>query len=315
VYSEFGVDGGLDESLVNQLLAMVDEHNVVAKSFRRVRDCLEQTQNAKVALRLLRHRSTNERANNIPSMDEFAALIVGDFDSSDTGKDIILHSHNGQLQRLPEFHASYMPLQYPLLFPYGEDGFHEKIPLTKSYLDSSTRKRVRVSLREFIAFRIQERHIEHSIILRSRRLFQQFIVDSYSMIESQRLSFIKYNQRKIRSEFLSGIEEAVNRGDVKPASIGSRVVLPSSFTGGRRNIFNNCQDAMAICNKFGYPDLFLTMTCNPNWLEIQRFLHEKDMHANDRPDIACRVFHLKLNDMMADFKKGNFFGKVVASKF
>ncbi|PNX56802.1 hypothetical protein L195_g058384, partial [Trifolium pratense] len=63
---------------------MVDEYNVVAKSFRRVRDCLEQTQNAKVTLRLLRHRSTNERANNIPSMDEFAALIVGDCDSSDT---------------------------------------------------------------------------------------------------------------------------------------------------------------------------------------------------------------------------------------
>jgi hypothetical protein len=102
---------------------------------------------------------------------------------------------------------------------------------------------------------------------------------------------------------------------VKPASIGSRVVLPASFIGGRRYVFNNCQDAMAICKRFGYPDLFLTMTCNPNWLEIQRFLHDKDMCVNDRPDIACRVFRLKLNDMMADFKKGIFFGKVIASKY
>jgi len=280
-----------------------------------VRDHLEQTQNVEVALRLFRHRSTNERTNNIPSMHEVAALIVGDFDYSDTGKDIILHSRNGQLQRIPETHASYMPLQYPLLFPYGEDGFHEKIPLSTCYWDSSTRKRVRVSLREFIAFRIQERHNEQSIILKSRRLFQQFIVDSYSMIESQRLLFIRNNQGKIRSEFMSGIEEAVSRGDVKPTSIGSRVVLPSSFIGGRRYVFNNCQDAMAIRKRFGYPNLFLTMTCNPNWLEIQRFLHDKDVCVNDRSDIACRVFRLKLNDMMADFKKGIFFGKLIASKY
>jgi hypothetical protein len=34
------------------------------------------------------------------------------------------------------------------------------------------------------------------------------------MIESQRLSWIRNNQTKIRSDFLMGIEEAVSRGDV-----------------------------------------------------------------------------------------------------
>jgi hypothetical protein len=27
-------------------------------------------------------------------------------------------------------------------------------------------------------------------------------------------------------------------------------------------------DAMALVRKFGKPDIFLTMTCNPNWDEI-----------------------------------------------
>jgi endonuclease III-like uncharacterized protein len=101
-----------------------------------------------------------------------------------------------------------------------------------------------------------ERTIEDSVILRSRRLFQQFVVDLYSMIESQRLSFIRENQSKIRSDFLAGIEEAVGRGDIVASSIGSQIVLPSSFTGGRHYMFNNYQDAMAISKRCGYPDLF-----------------------------------------------------------
>jgi hypothetical protein len=178
----------------------------------------------------------------------------------------------------------------------------------------SKKKRVRVALREFVAFRLQERLVEYSILFNSKRLFQQFVVDLYSMIESQRLSFIRKNQTKIRADFLTCVEEAVGRGDTVGGSVGSRVVVPSSFTGGRRYMFNNCQDAMALCKKFGYPDLFLTVTCNLKWDEIQRHLSKSKNYSTFRPDICCRVFHLKLKQMMKDFKKGQIFGRVVASK-
>jgi hypothetical protein len=134
------------------------------------------------------------------------------------------------------------------------------------------------------------------------------------MIESQRLSFIRNNQSNIRADFLSGVEEAVGRGDIDGSLVGSRVVIPSSFTGGRRYMFNNCQDAMALCKKFGYPDLFLTVTCNPKWDEIQRHLAKTNNYSAYRPDVSCRVFHIKLKEMMKDFKKGQIFGRVVASK-
>ena len=48
------------------------------------------------------------------------------------------------------------------------------------------------------------------------------------------------------------------------------------------------QDAMAICRKYGRPDLFITMTCNPNWTEIGQNLHP-GQRAADRPDIVDRV--------------------------
>ncbi|RYR68483.1 hypothetical protein Ahy_A03g014979 isoform B [Arachis hypogaea] len=37
-----------------------------------------------------------------------------------------------------------------------------------------------------------------------------------------------------------GIEEAMRRGDDEASSIGTRVILPSSFTGGRRYMFHCC---------------------------------------------------------------------------
>jgi hypothetical protein len=280
-----------------------------------VRDFCQQNQNAPVKLRLFRHQNFDPTTYNVPHIGEVAALIVGDFDTTEDGRDIVVRERGGNLQRIHETHAKYIPLQYPLLFPHGEDQYDEKLKRIVSTSNSSSKKRVRVTLREFIAFRLQERLIEKSNLFDSRRLFQQFVVDLYSMIESQRLSFIRNNQTKIRGDFLAGLEEAVDRGDIDASTVGTRVVVPTSFVGGRRYMFNNCQDAMALCKKFGYPDLFLTVTCNPKWDEIERHLSKSNNYSPYRPDITCRVFHAKLNDMMTDFRKGQFFGRVVASKF
>jgi hypothetical protein len=251
----------------------------------------------------------------MPSVDEIAALVVGDIGDDEDGRDIVVRKKDGRFKRLHETHAKYIPLQYPLLFLYGEDQYQENIPLNSLTKTKTKKKRVRVSLRAFISFRLMERFAEDTVVLKSRRLFQQFVVDMYSMMESQRLSFIRHNQSQIRSDFLSGVEEAVSRGDIDASSIGARIVLPSSFTGGRRYMFNNCQDAMSICKKYGYPDLFLTFTCNPKWPEIQRHMDKSRNYSVYRPDICCRVFQIKLNQMMSDFRKGHIFGRVTASKF
>ncbi|XP_072066907.1 uncharacterized protein [Arachis hypogaea] len=71
-------------------------------------------------------------------------------------------------------------------------------------------------------------------------------------------------------------------------------------------MFNNCQDAMAICKHFGYPDLFLILTCNPNWPEFQRYTNRDQVPIADRPDIACRVFHAKMKCLLNDLKNGMY---------
>ena len=154
-----------------------------------------------------------------------------------------------------------MALQYPLLFPYGEDGFRTDLKST-TYNSNNKSTRKRISMREFYCYQLQERETQGNTLFRSGRLFQQYVVDAYAYVEEDRLDYIRKNQKNLRSEIYQGIQEAITRGDTNAQSIGKRIILPSSHTGSPRYMIQNYQDAMAICRHYGNPDLFITLTCN-----------------------------------------------------
>ncbi|KAL3618781.1 hypothetical protein CASFOL_037443 [Castilleja foliolosa] len=186
----------------------------------------------------------------------------GDFDNALGPRDIVVELKSGKLRRINELNISYLALQYPLLLPYGEDGFTEDIPLT-SQKNITENGRKYISVREYFAFRLHNRKDEATTILSSRRLFQQFIVDAHIIVETFRLNFVYLNQKKFRVDIYKGLEEAVVSGDYDPKCREKRIILPSTFFGGARCMIQNYQDAMAICRSVGYPDLFITFTCSP----------------------------------------------------
>ncbi|ONM33732.1 hypothetical protein ZEAMMB73_Zm00001d041806 [Zea mays] len=109
-------------------------------------------------------------------------------------------------------------------------------------------------------------------ILHGKRLFQQFAVDTYIKIESSRLDFICKNQDQLRADLYQGLVDIMLDGDVRAEKVGKRTVLSALFIGGPRDMRRRYMDDMALVQKFGKPDIFLTMTCNPNWDEIRREL-------------------------------------------
>jgi len=60
----------------------------------------------------------------LPTIDEIAALIIGGNHGGDEHKDIIVHKIGGNLQRVYKAQLSYIPLQYPLSFAYGQTVGH-----------------------------------------------------------------------------------------------------------------------------------------------------------------------------------------------
>ncbi|CAE1227670.1 unnamed protein product [Acanthosepion pharaonis] len=65
--------------------------------------------------------------------NEIAAVIHGEEHNS---RDIVIRYRGGDLRCISETHCSYDCLQYPLLFPYGSDGYHFKIPIYQASRDS-----------------------------------------------------------------------------------------------------------------------------------------------------------------------------------
>lgn len=170
-------------------------------------------------------------------------------------------------------------------------------------------------MREFFAFRLIGRNAEMSTILNASRLLQKFIVDAYTMIESQRLRWVKAHQKELRVDLYQGLSDAVLRGETNAAATGKRIVLPSSFTGGARYMVQNYQDATGICRWAGYPDIFVTFTCNLKWLEITRYTTSMGLKPSCRPDLIARVFKMKLLTLMKTIKEDMIFGKVRAGMY
>ncbi|KAE8208996.1 hypothetical protein CF327_g6964 [Tilletia walkeri] len=105
------------------------------------------------------------------------------------------------------------------------------------------------------------------------------------------------------------IQEA-NAADIDLNNVGT-VVLPRTFVNGTRWWRNLYQDAMSIVRDRGRPDLFITFTTNPHWTEIEQALGPR-IQAQDRPDIASRVFWAKLDDLEHQVRHEQAFGEAVA---
>nr|KAJ0215763.1 hypothetical protein LSAT_V11C300143230 [Lactuca sativa] len=141
----------------------------------------------------------------------------------------------------------------------GVDIHHRGVSFTNNS------KRAKCTMREYFAYRIQDRDHSFSLILNSRRQQHVLRCDSYENLRNQKA-----------------------KGTTDISNVGQRVILHSSFTGGARYMLQNYLDAMSLCKWFGYPDFFITFTCNPKWPEIKRFLKDTSLQPEDRPDILCR---------------------------
>lgn len=165
-----------------------------------------------------------------------------------------------------------------------------------------------MSAKDFYAYRIMIRKNQVNYILLCRALFHQYIVDMYVKIESERLLYIRLNQKKLRVDDYIHLRDAVIN-DNSFDDIGQKVILPSTYIGGPRQMHEYTQDASTYVRHYGRPDLFITFTCNPKWTDIIKLLQSGQL-PTDRHDIIARVFERKVNSFVDIIVKSKNFGKV-----
>ncbi|XP_039969003.1 uncharacterized protein LOC120780825 [Bactrocera tryoni] len=294
---------GTRREIVLNLQRFLNEHNELIRLFKIALDRMP-SDNHRIVIRADKMpMGQHARRFNAPTIDEVAIVIVCEqFES----RDIVLHRRNEQLQRVSELHRSYDALQYPILFWRGDDGYHINMRLINPTTGQETSKKL--SAMNFYSCRIMIRPQEDNYILKCRKLFNQYLVDMYAKIETERLNFIRFNQAQLRSEEYIHLRDAV-MNDANVNSIGRLTILPATYIGSPRHMHEYAQDAMSYVRHYGRPDLFITFTCNPKWNDIKCHLFP-GQSTTDRHDLTARVFREKQNAMMDLIVKLRVFGEV-----
>ncbi|XP_074295820.1 uncharacterized protein LOC141623611 isoform X1 [Silene latifolia] len=198
---------------------------------------------------------------------------------------------------------------YNNLFAFSSIGGDFDAQTHKGTMEMHDKDDRQISCREYYCYKLQNR--PSNMMLRAGRCFQQYVVDMYVKIENTRLDFFRNNQDTIRAELYQGILDTVDAGECCVANVGRRVILPPTYIGGPCDMKKRYLNAMALVQKYGKPDLFITMTCNANWPEIQERLAPGELSQN-RPDLVARVFRAKLLALKKKITEDQVFGEVAA---
>ncbi len=122
-------------------------------------------------------------------------------------------------------------------------------------------------------------------VQRCGRLALEFYCDAWAQVEARNLAFheLASQQAKYQSASVRAIFDQLNTDNAR--QIGVPVVLPASYPNSPRYYHNLYLDAVALPRRFGKPDLFVTITCNPKWREIVENI-PPGSHWQDHMDIG-----------------------------
>jgi len=82
----------LRREIAEEIREALDSYNPYVQQYRVIRDTIRQDSSSAIKLRILGKRGRNGHRYNLPTASEVAALIVGDFDTSDFDRDVIVDS-------------------------------------------------------------------------------------------------------------------------------------------------------------------------------------------------------------------------------
>ena len=323
-----GIKSKRQKEIMNGLIKEIQDtilaKSFLVKQFKMLKDKMDGNPDVKFVMtfkqKFTKPRGEHKGTYNNPRNNILCAFVP---DGAKRAKKIsVVYPSNpttGKHQYVKELDRQFDPLHYSLLFPTGTLGWGLK-------LKQNLRKKDKISCEMFYRFFMQERFEKlddpndlgqkydftkpTNARLYAGRLTLQYMVDMAIKIDNNNLRFHELNkqQKKYRKMSYKGLMDALKDGkDLK--EVGEKKILPSSYNFGRRCYIERYRDAMAIVSRFGKPDLFITMTGNQNWKEVDRLLNgRKKVNA---VHITNRVFALKLKELMHDITEKEVFGRVI----
>ncbi|PWA50742.1 hypothetical protein CTI12_AA469080 [Artemisia annua] len=143
----------LDPQIVQDLIHFLDAHNELVQIFRIARDKCAEADVPEFKIRL--YSGDKPRGYELPSSNTLGAIVFDRGPESESNYDVIVEYIDGPLKRISKIHKSYMSLQFPLIFIYGQPGYHTKLMLRTANPDDEPK---RVSMNSFYTYQMHPRH-------------------------------------------------------------------------------------------------------------------------------------------------------------
>jgi len=280
------------------------------------------------------HKGTMQAPGGREGQTGVVGILSDDYEKSSvraSDRAVVLNAHSKRkTQRVRYDNPNFDPLHYPLLFPTAMAGWDRlntttpckggAPPVNETCLDfQKARLTQRFNTRDHGGARpsdvtdeqLRQRDIslqEH--LFTSGKAFQEFIIESYTKVLDNNCEFVERDdtqEKLVRYRTTAGACRAAQTKGI--SKIGSkRVICPRSMIGSPADFRSRYNDAMKLIQLKGKPDLFITMTTNANWPEIQRELLPGESWEN-RPDLVCRVYRMKMLMLIDLIEKHHAFGQ------
>ncbi|GKE08800.1 DNA helicase, partial [Tanacetum coccineum] len=133
----------------------------------------------------------------------------------------------------------------------------------------------RVSMNMFYIYQLHERANSYGLLFRGGRLLQKYVVGVYCCIEQNGMDFYRTHQSDIRKDYLSGIYDALSRGDREGNSIEIKRhmnLYPDMLPGDRADVVVRVfqQKVQEFCKFLKDSRLFETVTGLLYIIEFQK---------------------------------------------
>ena len=217
-------------------------------------------------LQLIMKKGSDRRRTNLFIFNEIALFISNEYENR-SFRDIVIaereiNDEERRFHRINHTNVAYFSLYYVLFFS------HENFDWTwflRFRSNDHARIQTRYSQRVWLRYYLFKRFDQYSIVLRDARLFQQYIVDCYTVIDQSILDFHRNNQNIIRADLYNDVQDALTFDNI------DREII-NRFSDNDRHIQQLYQNSIIIARHFDKSITFVIFIANSQWSEIQNAL-------------------------------------------
>ncbi|PWA73449.1 nucleic acid-binding, OB-fold protein [Artemisia annua] len=147
--------------IVQGLIELLDNHNALVQLFRSARDKLLETDVPDFKIRLF--SVVGSGRHELPTADEIGAIVFEEGSGTSTDFDVVIQRHSEEPERINKLHPTYMSLHFPLLFIFGEQGYHIDLKLldTPGLLSEGGK---RMSMDAYYAYLLHDRSARDKLL-------------------------------------------------------------------------------------------------------------------------------------------------------